>query len=113
MNETTTTLTQRTLAEQQRAEQWRAAEPTLAEQWRAGQPPSTAVPVIAVYFIATFAIVAGALTVITWAKDQASGSEGSVGFAAFFTGWLFLGFAYALRKLQLIEWRLQNRATQS
>jgi len=85
-------------------------EPSLVEQWRAGEPPSPPIFIVAIAFLAILAIIVGCISVLAWANNQTSSGEASFGIAAFGAGWFFVGFAFALRKLQLIEWRLQRPA---
>ncbi len=64
------------------------------------------------YAIATIAIPAGAFLFFAGLFETLP-IQPQAGASTFFGGCFFAGFAYALRKLQLIEWRLEKAARAS
>jgi hypothetical protein len=67
--------------------------------------PEQATIVIILGAIAVLSIGAGGLTTLAGISDHSS-TESISGIGAFLSGWLLTGFCFALRKLQLIEWRI-------
>jgi hypothetical protein len=67
--------------------------------------PEQATIVIVLAAIAVLSIGAGGLSTLVGISDHSS--EASIsGIGAFLFGWLLTGFCFALRKVQLIEWRI-------
>ena len=73
----------------------------------AGAPPNRAGTVIALAIISAFAIVAGVVVILGGIADAAP-AEAQIGASCFIGGWFLAGLAYAVRRLQLIEWHLRG-----